>query len=117
MQPGALSPLKEVPLWSRVCASVRDATFAGVLNPGVSPNTVREALLRLEQTGPVARTPNKQTVATPLSAWDIRERVGVSLLTVGSRHPRCARTTVLAQREYSDSRPSGMVGCLRFATC
>jgi DNA-binding GntR family transcriptional regulator len=42
---------------------------------GVSQNTVREALLQLEQTGLVIRTPNKNTTVTRLTATDIAERV------------------------------------------
>ena len=92
MQPSSvgseLQKLKSGPLRSQVFELLRDAIVAGRYQPGdalreislardlgVSQNTVREALLQLEQTGLVVRTPNKNTIITRLSPADIAERV------------------------------------------
>jgi DNA-binding GntR family transcriptional regulator len=96
MQPGTAGPelqrLKAGPLRSQVFDLLRDAIIAGKYAPGeplreislardlgVSQNTVREALLQLEQTGLVVRTPNKNTTITRLSSSDIAERVSTRM--------------------------------------
>lgn len=87
-----LQKLKSGPLRSQVFETLRDAIIAGNYQPGdalreislarelgVSQNTVREALLQLEQTGLVVRTPNKNTTVTRLSPSDIAERVSIRM--------------------------------------
>jgi DNA-binding GntR family transcriptional regulator len=100
----SLARLKDLPLRVRVQDSIRDAILSGKLNPGdhlrelhlarelgVSQNTVREALLQLEQTGLVIRTPNKFTMVTRLSSTDICERVAVRLMLEPPAWPLAAR--------------------------
>jgi len=95
-----LTPLKSGPLRSRVVETLKHAIFNGKLNPGdsirevhvgmelgVSQNTVREALLELQQMGLVVRSPNRNTIVTKLTDDDIRERVTVRLLL----EPHCVQ--------------------------
>jgi DNA-binding GntR family transcriptional regulator len=97
----ALPSLKSGSLRTQVLETLRDAIFAGKLRPGdpirevhvgselgVSQNTVREALLELQQMGLVVRSPNRNTTVTKLSDDDIRERVTVRLLL----EPHCVQT-------------------------
>src|SRR5712692_317571 len=88
-----LQKLKSQPLRAQVFTTLRDVIMAGRYQPGealrevslardlgVSQNTVREALLQLEQTGLVVRTPNKNTTVTRLSPIDIAERVSTRIM-------------------------------------
>jgi DNA-binding GntR family transcriptional regulator len=92
------TPLKTGPLRVRVAQTLRDAIFAGRLNPGdairelpvarelgVSQNTVREALVELQQMGLVVRNPSRNTTVTKLSDADVDERISVRILL----EPRC----------------------------
>lgn len=85
--------LKSGPLRAQVVDVLRHAIISGQYQPGealreislaqdlgVSQNTVREALVQLEQTGLVVRTPNKNTTVTRLSPGDIAERVSLRIL-------------------------------------
>jgi DNA-binding GntR family transcriptional regulator len=87
-----LPRLKNGLLRSQIFDWLRDAIVSGTYKPGealreinlarefgVSQNTVREALLQLEQTGLVIRTPNKNTTVTRLTAADIAERVALRM--------------------------------------
>jgi DNA-binding GntR family transcriptional regulator len=88
-----LEPLKSGNLRSQVVSALKHAILSGRFNPGdpirevhvgaelgVSQNTVREALLQLEQLGLVVRNTNRNTVVTKLSHRDIEELVSVRLL-------------------------------------
>jgi len=85
-----LKPLKSRVLSDDVFNSLRDEIFSGRLKPGdplremhlakelsVSQATVRDALVKLERFGLVARIPNKETVVTRHSKREISERVAI----------------------------------------
>jgi len=100
MMTSTLPSLKSGPLRARVINALKEAIFSGRLTPGdpirelhvgtemgVSQNTVREALLELQQMGLVVRSPNRNTTVTKLSDDDIRERLTVRLLL----EPHCVQ--------------------------
>ncbi|WP_321471195.1 GntR family transcriptional regulator [uncultured Paludibaculum sp.] len=100
MSTADLTPLKAGSLPQQVVAALKNAIFSRRLKPGdlireakiaidlgVSQNTVREALLELQQSGLVVRSPNRSTIVTQLSNRDIEERVSVRLLL----EPECIR--------------------------
>lgn len=77
----------------RAAEVIRDAIFAGKLQPGeslpesqlthdlgVSQTSVREALLSLERSGLVVRIPNKGTSVTRLTEEELREKAAVYAL-------------------------------------
>lgn len=85
--------LKTGPLREQVFRRLKDVILEGRYQPGdalrevpladelgVSQNTVREALLQLEQLGLVVRSPNRNTTVTKLTQSDIRERVSLRML-------------------------------------
>jgi DNA-binding GntR family transcriptional regulator len=86
----SLKPVKNRALSDDVFETLRDAIFSGSLKPGdplrelrlakdlsVSQATVRDALVKLERFGLVVRVPNKETIVTPHSRREIRERVAI----------------------------------------
>jgi len=86
----SLKPVKNRALSDDVFETLRDAIFSGRLKPGdplrelrvakelsVSQATVRDALVKLERFGLVVRVPNKETIVTPHSRREIRERVAI----------------------------------------
>lgn len=91
--PAPLPRLKSGLLRDRAFALLRDAILAGRFQPGdplreiplaqelgVSQNTIREALIELQQAGLVTRTPNKNTTVTRLSPADIADRVTTRMM-------------------------------------
>jgi DNA-binding GntR family transcriptional regulator len=90
-----LAPKAE-PLRNQVIATIRNGIFSGQFLPGetiremqlaedegVSQAIIREALLALEHTGLVVRTPNVGTTVTKLAVRDIRERVAIRIVLEG----------------------------------
>src|SRR5690348_15160398 len=86
--PARFSPIKDMPVRSRVAEVIKDAIFSGRLKPGdplrelhlaaelnVSQASVREGLVQLENAGMVSRIPNKETIVTKLSSDEVRERL------------------------------------------
>jgi len=82
-----LIPVKSGPLRVRTFETLKEAIFAGKLQPGdaireahmaralqVSQPTLREALIQLEHLGLIVRNPQRDTVVTRLTEDDIRER-------------------------------------------
>ncbi|MGH9783584.1 MAG: GntR family transcriptional regulator [Terriglobia bacterium] len=91
-----LVAVKNGPVRPRVVDAIREAIFSGKFGPGetlrelhlarnlnVSQATVREALLQLEHTGLVVRTPNIGTTVTRLSGEEVRERLAMRVLLEG----------------------------------
>src|SRR5262245_63856832 len=85
-----LKPVKNRALSDDVFETLRDAIFSGRLKPGdplrelhlakelaVSQATVRDALVKLERFGLVVRIPNKETIVTPHTSREIRERIAI----------------------------------------
>ncbi len=88
-----LKPVREGSVRLRVRETIRDAIFSGKFQPGdtltelhlardlgVSQSTVREALLHLEHSGLVIRTPNKCAKVTRLTGDELRERISLRML-------------------------------------
>jgi DNA-binding GntR family transcriptional regulator len=85
-------PVRADSLRQQVFEIVRDAIFAGTIQPGdvlrelqlaktmkVSQSTVREALSQLEHVGLVVRQPNRSTMVTSLGDKEIRDRLKIRL--------------------------------------
>ena len=77
-------------LAKHVYHSIKDAIFAGDLEPGqairemhvarsleVSQATVREALVQLQQMGLVVREQNRRTIVTAFTREELKERLGI----------------------------------------
>lgn len=88
-----VKPVKTGSLRVKIYEVLREAIFAGKLQPGdpireahmaralqVSQPTLREALIQLEHAGLVVRNPQRDTVVTRLTQDDIRERSALRAL-------------------------------------
>lgn len=86
----SLLPPKAEPLSVQVAESIREALYAGELEPGqylrelvlarafqVSQATIREALAQLEHNGLVFRAPNRGTTVAVITRADALERIRV----------------------------------------
>lgn len=93
-----MRPLKSGTLKFRTVEALKQAILTGRFMPGeairelhaaaelgVSQNTIREALIELEQLGLVVRRPNRDTTVAKLSPRDVEERVSMRLLL----EPKC----------------------------
>lgn len=91
-----LNPIKSGSVKSRVVDAIREAIFSGRFLPGsslreahlaadlgVSQASVREALITLEHTGLVVRSPNRETTVTRLTAAELRERCTLRVMLEG----------------------------------
>ncbi|NWG14346.1 MAG: GntR family transcriptional regulator [Acidobacteria bacterium] len=100
---GSLSPIRKGRLHERVLNAIRDAIYSGHFAPGealrelrlagelqVSQGTIREALLRLERTGLVERTSQKETRVVQLSRKQQRDRVELRAILEGIAAVRAA---------------------------
>ncbi len=87
-----LAPVRPESLAAQVCNALKNAIFAGRLQPGealrelhlarsmdVSQSTVREALVQLERIGLVVREQNRRTTVTSFTKREVRERLEVRM--------------------------------------
>jgi DNA-binding GntR family transcriptional regulator len=109
----SLKPVKNRALSDDVFETLRDAIFSGRLKPGdplrelrvakelsVSQATVRDALVKLERFGLVVRVPNKETIVTPHSRREIRERVSIRATLEEMAFLEAARA--LTEEDYAE---------------
>lgn len=86
-------PVRSEPLAAQVFDILKEAIFAGRLQPGevlselnlsrnfeVSQATVREALVRLEQSGLVVRSRNRRTIVANFTAEEVRDRLSMRIV-------------------------------------
>jgi DNA-binding GntR family transcriptional regulator len=99
-----LQAIKNRSVKSQVFEAIRDAIFAGQLQPGdplremhlakelgVSQVSVREALVELEHIGLVVRTPNIGSHVTRHSSQEVRERLVIRALLEGEAAVEAAK--------------------------
>jgi len=87
------TPVRSEPLATQVYDILKEAIFSGQLQPGevlselnvarkleVSQATVREALVRLEQSGLVLRSRNRRTSVSNFTAEEVRDRLSMRIV-------------------------------------